>query len=95
MTNVEKHKRLCEDLHELYAKKNEDYGDSFHKTFLAEGMTAARILLSAKLDRFYRLTTSTGVRKVRGETLRDTLIDLANYALMTIMELGDEDAESE
>lgn len=36
MTKVEMHKALCEELNRIYAKKNHDYGDSFHQTFLEE-----------------------------------------------------------
>ena len=30
---VMRHKELCDGLNTLYAKKNHDYGDSFHQTF--------------------------------------------------------------
>lgn len=86
MTNVELHKALCEELNRIYAKKNHDYGDSFHQTFLEEGMAMPRIRLSDKLSRFKALTR-TGGQEVNDESIRDTLLDLANYALMTAMEL--------
>lgn len=86
MTNVELHKALCEELNRIYEKKNHDYGDSFHQTFLEEGMAMPRIRLSDKLSRFKALT-KTGGQEVNDESIRDTLLDLANYALMTAMEL--------
>ena len=86
MTKVEMHKALCEELNRIYAKKNHDYGDSFHQTFLEEGMAMPRIRLSDKLSRFKALTR-TGGQEVNDESIRDTLLDLANYALMTAMEL--------
>lgn len=86
VTNIDRHRAVCSELSELYAKKNADYGDSFHKTFLEEGMAMARIRLSDKLERFKRLTRS-GEQNVKDEGIRDTLIDLANYAIMTVMEL--------
>jgi len=86
MTNLERHALICSELNELYKRKNTDYGDSFHKTFLEEGMAMPRIRLSDKLERFKRLTRS-GEQNVKDETIRDTLIDLANYAIMTAMEL--------
>ena len=88
MTNVEKHGQICRELNELYERKNADYGDSFHKTFLEEGMAMARIRLSDKLERFKKLTRSN-TQEVKDESIRDTLIDLANYAIMTILELED------
>ena len=86
MTKNERHLALCRELNDLYVKKNADYGDSFHKTFLEEGFAMSRIRLSDKLNRFKTLSRS-GCRSVKDESIRDTLIDLANYALMTILEM--------
>ena len=86
MANIDRHIQICCELSELYERKNADYGDSFHKTFVEEGMAMARIRLSDKLERFKRLTKSNE-QKVKDESIRDTLIDLANYAIMTILEL--------
>ena len=86
MANIDRHIQICCELSELYERKNADYGDSFHKTFLEEGMAMARIRLSDKLERFKKLTKSNS-QQVKDESIRDTLIDLANYAIMTILEL--------
>lgn len=69
-----------------------DYGDSFHQTFTEEGMAMPRIRLGDKLARFKSLTKSE-VQEVKDESIRDTLIDLANYAIMTVLELDDLKAE--
>ena len=37
---VVKHKAICDELNALYARKNHDYGDSFHQTFVEEGASA-------------------------------------------------------
>lgn len=84
--NVLQHKLICEYLNDLYARKNADYGDSFHQTFLEEGWAMPRIRLSDKLNRF-KMLSRAGDSKVKDESLRDTLIDLANYAIMSVMEL--------
>ena len=83
---LDKHQELCCALHELYIKKNHDYGDSFHLTFKEEGLAMCRIRLSDKLNRFKTLTRSNE-SYIQDESVRDTLLDLANYALMTILEL--------
>ena len=83
---VERHKVLCAELNAIYARKNHDYGDSFHDTWVEEGFSMARIRLSDKLNRFKTLTRS-GDSQVTDESLRDTLLDIANYALMTIIEM--------
>ena len=85
-TNTERHKRVCYELNALYDKKNRDYGDSFHETYLQEGMAMPRIRLTDKLNRFCTLTR-TAEQNVNDESVRDTLLDLANYAIMTLMEM--------
>lgn len=97
MTNVNKvelHRKICEELNALYEKKNHDYGDSFHLTFLEEGLAMSRIRLGDKLSRFKTLSKQTD-RKVDDESLRDTLLDLANYAIMTVLEIDGTGGDSE
>ena len=93
-SKVQLHKEICTEINELYAKKNHDYGDSFHQTFVEEGMAMARIRLGDKFNRFKTLYRGNE-QKVNDESIRDTLIDLANYAIMTVleMEVADHDAE--
>ena len=80
------HKSICDHLNEVYVAKNHDYGDSFHQTFLEEGMAMPRIRLGDKFSRFKNL--SRGVENmVSDESLIDTLLDMANYAVMTIVEI--------
>lgn len=86
---VLKHRALCQEANDLYARKNADYGDSFGKSYSEYGITVSCIRLEDKLNRLKSLVRS-GDQKVRDESIRDTLIDLANYALMTIIELDGE-----
>lgn len=86
---VDAHKALCDELNKLYSQKNHDYGDSFHQTFLEEGMAMSRIRLTDKLNRFKKLTRVDN-QQVNDESIRDTLLDLANYALMTVLEMEGE-----
>lgn len=85
-TEEDNHWELCRELQELYHRKNLDYGDSFHLSFLEEGLAMPRIRLGDKYLRFKTLTSGEKQR-VSDESIRDTLIDLANYSIMTIMEL--------
>ena len=85
-TKVQMHREICEEINDLYARKNHDYGDSFHQTFVEEGMAMARIRLGDKFNRFKTLSRF-GEQKVDDESIRDTLIDLANYAIMTVLEM--------
>ena len=86
---VDMHFDICTGLNKIYEQKNHDYGDSFHDTFVEEGLAMARIRLSDKLNRFKKLSRLTGEdgQLVKDESIEDTLLDLANYAIMTVMEL--------
>lgn len=86
MTKTEEHKKICDELNAIYTKKNADYGDSFHTTFVEEGMAMSRIRLGDKFARFKNLTRGSA-QKVADESIRDTLLDMANYAIMTIIEM--------
>lgn len=81
-----RHAEICKEINRLYERKNHDYGDSFHQTFVEEGMAMARIRLGDKFSRFKTLSRG-GEQKVNDESIRDTLIDLANYAIMTVLEM--------
>ena len=91
---VLRHKAICDELNKLYEKKNHDYGDSFHQTFVEEGLAMTRIRLGDKFSRFKTLSRLTysdsDQQQVTDESIRDTLMDLANYAIMTILEMDEE-----
>lgn len=94
---VMRHKAICDELNGLYERKNHDYGDSFHQTFAEEGLAMTRIRLGDKLSRFKTLSrlsaNDAGQQRVTDESIRDTLMDLANYAIMTILEMDEENAK--
>lgn len=83
---VQLHKKICNELTALFERKNHDYGDSFHQTFAEEGWPMVRIRLSDKLARVKALTRGDS-QQVQDESLRDTLMDLANYAILAVMEM--------
>lgn len=70
----------------LYVERNEKYGDSFSKTYQKRGHVAAIVRMEDKLGRADYLL-SHGLMESDGESVIDTLMDLSNYANMTIMEL--------
>ena len=86
MNKIEIHKNICDSLNDLYKKKNQDYGDSFGKSYKEYGLTMACIRLEDKLNRLKSLNKN-GNAQVKEESIQDTLMDLANYAIMTILEL--------
>lgn len=73
---------LLDQIKDTYERKNHDYGDSFTKSMDEFGMTAAAIRLTDKLSRFKALINSEA--KVKDESIEDTLLDMASYAIMTV-----------
>ena len=81
-----KFKDVTEEMNALYERKNHDYGNSFSETFRKLGIISATTRMLDKMNRIVSIVTKDQ-QKVNDESLRDTLIDIANYAVMTIMEI--------
>lgn len=83
--NVDEHRKICVELNQLYESKNHDYGDSFRKT---RDVVPAAILvrLHDKLSRLDTLLMAPDDAKIKDESIDDTLMDLANYAVMELVE---------
>lgn len=78
-------KSICDDLLKTYVAKNTDYGDSFAKLFKKRGMSYPLIHFEEKINRIEALQSKEN--QVDGETYVDSLKDLANYAILTLIEL--------
>ena len=88
MDRVQKHNEICQELNKVYAQKNHDYGNSFGETFDKLGIISAVTRISDKYNRLCALATkSEEERQVKDESITDTLLDMANYCIMTIIEL--------
>lgn len=85
-SKVERFKQLTGEMAALYARKNKDYGDSFTEMYKEWGPMYPLSRMQEKLRRATQILRS-GEAQVTEEKVTDTLLDLANYALMTIMEL--------
>jgi hypothetical protein len=64
----------------LFTRKNADYGDAFANY----GPVGVIMRMGDKIQRLMSIT-KTNVQMVDSESLRDTLIDLHNYAAMGVM----------
>lgn len=87
MTQEEKNKEfnsIIQNMYNLYIKKNENYGNSFGKLYEDLGPISGLVPLHNKLN---RLTSLVKGSKNNFESIEDTLIDLANYAIMNLIEL--------
>lgn len=83
-TDADRFKDITKIMSDIFIKKNHDYGNSFEQSLNEEGLTASRIRMGDKWNRYKQL--SKGVKaQVNDESIKDTLIDIATYAIMTIM----------
>ena len=83
---IERHLILCNRLNAIYSQKNKAYGNSFGETFEKLGIISAITRISDKYNRLVNLATHKNVDN-GDEAIEDTLLDMANYCLMTYMEL--------
>ena len=85
MTKVQRHIEICEQLTSIYAAKNHDYGDSFARV---RGMHPEAICIRL-WDKLLRLESLMHGKTAKvDESIEDTLKDLANYAIMELVERG-------
>lgn len=85
MTNKEEEfEAITKEMLDLYNKKNHDYGDSFNNSLNKRGLVAAIVRMEDKFNRIDSLHSNPEIGKVN-EKLDETFIDLANYAVMSII----------
>ena len=82
----EKFENITKEMLELYKNKNSDYGSSVNDTYKKYGMVSYLVRMEDKLNRA-RTLVQKQTQNVQDEKLRDTLIDLANYTILAVMEL--------
>lgn len=80
MNRVEQLKEIQSTALELFTKKNVDYGDAFAKY----GTVGVLMRIEDKIQRALSISKN-GVNLINDEGLKDTLIDLHNYAAMALM----------
>lgn len=84
-TRTDLHREVIEEIHNTFKIKNADYGNSFGEQYDEYGLLSAVIRLDDKMRRLKQLMKQEA--QVKDESIRDTILDLANYAIMTVMEL--------
>jgi hypothetical protein len=81
MNRVEQLKKIQSDCCDIFEKKNKDYGDAFAQ----HGVVGVMVRISDKMTRFTNISKNAINISVSDETLKDTLMDLHNYAAMALM----------
>lgn len=85
---MDKFTEITDEMHELYIKKNSDYGESVTNTYKDFGLVSFLVRMQDKLNRLKTLNKKDS--QVKDESIRDTLVDLANYAILAVIELDKE-----
>lgn len=81
--SVEKFTEITSNMAKTYAAKNHDYGNSFEQSLDKFGLVASVVRLGDKMNRIESLTKKEA--QVKDESIKDTLLDMADYAIMTVM----------
>jgi hypothetical protein len=83
--NVDKFSEILLEMRETYEKKNSDYGNSFAETIQEFGFIPAVARINDKMQRVKKMVK--GEQMNINESMRDNLLDIANYCILTIMEI--------
>ena len=89
MDRVAQYKAVHKEAIDLFKKKNTDYGDAFANF----GPVGVIVRMGDKINRLASVTGSS-VSLVKSESIRDTLIDLHNYAAMAIMLMDEKEKDT-
>ena len=81
---IEKHEEICNAIHEMYIKKNADYGDSVGELYSKLGDISFLTRISDKYNRLMNLMIAGGGQNY--ESIEDTIQDLANYCIIWLLE---------
>jgi hypothetical protein len=75
---------LAESIAETIKKKNKDYGNSFEKMIDKYGMVALLIRFQDKFGRLDSIVLKGQAVEVKDESIEDTLLDIAGYAILEL-----------
>lgn len=78
---------LTKKMSRTFARKRSDYGQTTTETYNKFGPISMLTRMHDKLGRLDNLLGKAQKSKVLDESIEDTLLDLANYALITILEI--------
>ena len=77
---------MCNEIHEMYIKKNSDYGDSVGELYRRLGDISFLTRISDKYNRLMNLMTKDKPEQ-HFESIQDTIQDMANYCIIWLMEM--------
>lgn len=92
-SSVDSFMDITTNMAKVYAAKNHDYGNSFDCSLYKFGLIAGLVRMGDKMNRLESLINKKAM--VKDESIRDTLLDLASYCIMTVMWLNKEEISND
>lgn len=91
LNNIQRFKSITNEMAKTYAAKNHDYGNSFEQSLDKFGLVASVVRIGDKMNRIESLMKKEA--QVKDESIKDTLLDLASYSVMTLMWLNKQQSD--
>lgn len=85
MLREEMFKSIVDEMYDIYIAKNSDYGSSVSDTYKDFGLVSFLVRMQDKINRLKTLNNKESL--VKDEKIEDTLLDLANYSILALIEL--------
>lgn len=85
MLREEMFKSIVDEMYDIYIAKNSDYGSSVSDTYKDFGLVSFLVRMQDKMNRLKTLNNKESL--VKDEKIEDTLLDLANYSILALIEL--------
>ena len=89
MNKVSRFKQITNEMVNLYERKNSDYGSSVNDTYKKYGMVSYLVRMEDKMNRIRNIVLN-GNQKVEDERIKDSLLDLAVYSVLALIEEDEE-----
>lgn len=86
MDRLDIYQYILNNLEETYKNKNNDYGNSVADTYEKFGDLSFLVRITDKYNRLLTLCNPNNEQKVKDEKIDDTILDLANYCLLWLVE---------
>lgn len=96
MTDLERIETICENLKETLIKKNKAYGNSaFETPLLCPLMSPGSAILVRLSDKIKRFNSLQNGANDNGESIKDTILDMAGYCVLYLAFLGKFEKDNE
>ena len=82
--DIKEFDKIVGQMRSIIEAKNADYAGTIDNISLT-GISGVAVRLLDKVARVHSLTTREATAQVKTESVRDTLLDIANYAIIGLM----------